>query len=175
VPSHRGTLAQPGEYDWTCAFFAAPKSTTQIDRFSLFAQLTAECSRACPGMSFSLIISPSHGASGPRLTHYSLGPSKQKIQNSIWISLAIFAQFTAECPYTLQWVAPSPSKLPLPMGDVDPDLIRGCLGPSKSTSQTASRLVQLPMQLNRCCGRPMYQQMDRSRYSVGNNRLHLHT
>ena len=27
---------------------------------------------------------------------------------------------TAECPYTLQWYVPPPSKLPIPMGDLDP-------------------------------------------------------
>jgi len=35
---------------------------------------------------------------------------------SISIGSTIFAQMTAECPYTLQWAALSPSKLPLPMG-----------------------------------------------------------
>ena len=29
VPSHVGTLAPPGEYDWTCATFGPPQSTTQ--------------------------------------------------------------------------------------------------------------------------------------------------
>jgi len=29
---------------------------------AIFAQLTAECRRACSGMSFSLKIAPSHGA-----------------------------------------------------------------------------------------------------------------
>jgi len=29
VPSLEGTLAQPGEYDWTYAFFGPPESTTQ--------------------------------------------------------------------------------------------------------------------------------------------------
>ena len=29
VPSREGTLAVPGEYNWTCAFFGPPESTTQ--------------------------------------------------------------------------------------------------------------------------------------------------
>jgi len=29
VPSHVGILAPPGEYDWTCASFIPPESTTQ--------------------------------------------------------------------------------------------------------------------------------------------------
>ena len=40
---------------------------------------------------------------------------------------AVFAQLTAECTYTLQW--PTPSQLPLPMGDLDAHLIHGSLGP----------------------------------------------
>jgi len=29
VPSHEDTLAQPGEYDWSCASFGPPESTIQ--------------------------------------------------------------------------------------------------------------------------------------------------
>jgi len=32
----------------------------------------------------------------------------------------VFAQLTADSPYTLQWAAISPSKLPLAVGDLDP-------------------------------------------------------
>jgi len=35
VPSHAGTLAPPGEYDWTCASFGPPKSTTQTANWSV--------------------------------------------------------------------------------------------------------------------------------------------
>jgi len=37
---------------------------------------------------------------------------------------------------------PFPSKLPLPMGDLDPHLIHDSLGPSAPKTQTASRLFQ---------------------------------
>jgi len=30
VPSYEGTLSPPGEYDWTCASFGPPESTTQM-------------------------------------------------------------------------------------------------------------------------------------------------
>jgi len=46
---------------------------------------------------------------------YFLGPTWVQIPNGISIGSAIFAQLTAECPYTLQQAAPYPSKLPLPM------------------------------------------------------------
>ena len=48
------------------------------------------------------------------LIHASLG--QVQIPNGISIGSADFAQLTAECPCTLQWAAPSPSKLPLPTG-----------------------------------------------------------
>jgi len=47
---------------------------------AIFAQLTAKCGQACPGMSFPLIIAPSHGRSGPHLLHTSLGQTKSTIQ-----------------------------------------------------------------------------------------------
>jgi len=42
---------------------------------AIFAQLTTECHRECLGMSFPLIVAPSHGASGPHLIHASLAHS----------------------------------------------------------------------------------------------------
>ena len=80
------------------------------------------------------------------LTHDSLGPcepSSAHNPNGISISAAVFAQITAECSYTLQWDAPSPSPQNcLPMGDLDPNLIHGSPGPPESSTQTASRSVQ---------------------------------
>jgi len=35
MPSHVGTLAPPGEYDWTCANFGPPESTTQVANWSV--------------------------------------------------------------------------------------------------------------------------------------------
>jgi len=49
-----------------------------------------------------------------------LGPTRVRIANGISIGSAVFAQLITECPYTLQWVAPCYSKLPLTMGDLDP-------------------------------------------------------
>ena len=55
---------------------------------------------------------------------------------------AIFAQLTTEYPYTSQRTAPPTSKLPFPMGDLDPHLIYGSLGPPKFSTQMASRSVK---------------------------------
>jgi len=40
--------------------------------------------------------------------------------NSISIGSAVFAQMTIECPYTSQWDALFPSKLPFPCGESGP-------------------------------------------------------
>jgi len=56
---------------------------------------------------------------------------------------------------------PPPSKLPLPIGDLDP---HGSLGPPESSTQTASRSVQPFCRVDYC---------DRLDYLVGNNRPHL--
>ena len=49
--------------------------------------------------------------------------------NGLSIGSAIYAQLMAEGPYTLQWADPFPSKFPLCIGDLDPHLIHGFMGP----------------------------------------------
>jgi len=60
--------------------------------------------------------------------------------NGISIGSAVFAQLTAERPYTLQRAAFLRSKLRLPMGDLDHRMPYS-LGPSQPTTQVASRSV----------------------------------
>jgi len=63
--------------------------------------------------------------------------------NSISIDSAVFAQLTADSPYTSQWAAPScPQKCPFAGRNWNPHLMHGSLGPPKSTPQMESRLVQ---------------------------------
>ena len=66
--------------------------------------------------------------------------------NGIWIGSAVFAQMTAERPYSLQWDAPSSLKIATSNGDLDPQLIHGFLGPLESSARTASQSVQLFLQ-----------------------------
>ena len=40
--------------------------------------------------------------------------------NGISIGLSIFAQITAECPYTLEWATPPPLKIAPSHGDLEP-------------------------------------------------------
>jgi len=63
--------------------------------------VTAECPYTLQWAPISP-IAPSHGGSGPHLTHDFFGIS---------IGSAVFAQMTAECPYTLQWDDPFPLKI----------------------------------------------------------------
>jgi len=55
VPSWEGTWAPPGEYDWTCASFGPPESTTQTANRSVqpfLSQLTVESPYTMKGQSF---------------------------------------------------------------------------------------------------------------------------
>ena len=48
------------------------------------------------------------------------GPTQIHTLNGISTGSAVFAQLMVECPYTLQWDAPFPSKLPVRMEDIHP-------------------------------------------------------
>jgi len=82
----------------------------------------------------------SWGGLGPLSISWFLEPDPAHNPNCIMIASAIFAQVTAKCPYTLQWM-PLPPKLPLPMGDLDPHVRHDSLDPSEPTNQTASLSV----------------------------------
>jgi len=222
VPSHLGTLTPPGEYDWTCASFGSPESTTQTanqsaqtflhrsqhkvpilysgrpfpskmplllgsrphpwailspqskrhhDRFSRFRTGDRRMSLYfTTGRHFPSKLPFPMGDLEPHLTHDSLGPSEPTTQTTFW-SVQPFCTDDRRVSHTLQWVAHSPSKLPLPMGDLDPHLTRGFLGPPESSTQTESWSVQpfLQSSLVWQTDRPT----DRPRYSVGNNRPHV--
>ena len=92
------------------------------------------------------------------------GPTRVRTPNGTSVGSAVFAQLTAQGPYSLQWAAPFPSKLPIRMGALHPYLIHGSLGSPQSTTQTTSRSVQ-PF----CRAHDRDRQTDRSRYSVCNN------
>jgi len=100
---------------------------------AIFAQLTAKCRRACPGMSFPQIIAPSHGSHGwvawiwvPSNTCF-LGHTRVHNPNDISIGSAVFAQLTAECRRahwrhlvnTIELVLPSAHSSPQPKRQID--------------------------------------------------------
>jgi len=73
-------------------------------------------------------------------------PTRVQIPNGTLINLAVYGQLTAKYHYTLQWAALSPLKFPLPMWGSGPHQICGSLGPSKSSTQMASRSIQPSLQ-----------------------------
>ena len=79
----------------------------------------------------------------------------------------------AESPYALQRAAPSLQNCPFTSGDQDPHLIRGALGPLKSTTQMILQSIDSAI----LAGLTIVtdQPTDRPRYLVCNNRLHLRT
>jgi len=72
--------------------------------------------------------------------------------NGISIGSAVFAQMATECPHTLQRTAPFPLKIAPSHGRCGPHLIHGSLGPPESSTQTASRSVQLYLYSPHSCG-----------------------
>ena len=56
----------------------------------------------------------------PNLTYVSLPPSRDHTPNGISIGSAVFAQLTAQSPYTLQWADFSHSELPISIGGSGP-------------------------------------------------------
>jgi len=99
VPSWEGTLAPPGEYDWTCASFIPPKihnPNGKLTGSAVFAQLTAESLYTVQWAHFPKIAS-FHGGSGPHLIHDSFGPSKPTIQVACW-SVQPFCTYDCSVP-----------------------------------------------------------------------------
>jgi len=84
-------------------------SKRHLDRFGDFAQLTTECRRACPDMSFPTKIGHSRGWSVALSNTWSLRSTRLSISNGISIGSAVFAQLAADSPYISQWAAPSHS------------------------------------------------------------------
>ena len=87
---------------------------------------------------------PSTHQSGLPSNTWFLGPIRAHSPNGISIgSAAFYTDDRKVSLYILYNGTPlSPSKLPLPMGDLDPHLMHGSPGPPESSTQTASRSVQ---------------------------------
>jgi len=85
IPSHEGTLAPPGEYDWTCASFGPPKSTTQTANRSL-QKFLHRCLQSVPilhnGRPFPPKVPLPIGGSGTHLIHGFLCPHTSSIQTA---------------------------------------------------------------------------------------------
>jgi len=102
---HVGALAPPGKYDWTCASFCLPKSTTQMENRSVQPCLHKTQHNVIGQIFFgttwriqanSWFLQPTH-------VHNPIGRS---------IGSAVSPQLTAGSPYTLQWATLSPKTAP---------------------------------------------------------------
>jgi len=120
-----------------CFLRPTPSTTKTANRSvkSLLHSLRQKVSVLYNGRPFPPKLPLSMERSEPPSNSWFLGPVRANNPNGITIGSAVFAQVTAECPYTLQW-APLFPKLVLRMGDLDPR------GQSEPTTQMASRSVQ---------------------------------
>ena len=140
VSSSEGTLAPPGEYDWTRASFGPPESTTQTANRSVqpfLHSLRQKVPILYSGRPFPPKLPLLTGGSEPRLTHDSLGHSEPTIQTAS----------RSVNPFSHKWLhgvtvlyngRPFPQDRPFPWGDLEPHLTHYFLGQSESTTQTAS-------------------------------------
>ena len=113
------------------------------------------------------------GRSGSPSNTWFLGPTQVQIPNNISIASVVLHSSGQRVAILDNRPPVFPVKLPLLMGDLEPHLIHGSLHPPESSTQTASPSVESFSQ-----GSILWQtdrQTDRPRYSVGNNRPHLHT
>jgi len=115
----------------------------------------------------SLKNCPFPGGPGPPLIHGSLGPLKSSTQKSSQSVQQFLHRWLQRVPILYNGPPLPSSKLPLPMGDLDADIIHGSLGRPEYSTQMTSWSVQPILQSS------LMSQTDRSRYSVSNNRPHL--
>jgi len=142
-----GTLAPPGEYDWTCASLGTPESTTQMANGSVQPFLHSSQQNVpilYNGRPFPAKLSlPIRDLDSHRI-YDSLG-QREPITQTASLSVQLFLHRWPQSVLTLYngpFLPPSKSKLLLPTGDLDCHLIHGSLGPSKSSTKMASRSVQ---------------------------------
>jgi len=76
--------------------------------------------------------------SEPLFNAWFLGPTQILNPNGISIGSAIFSQFVLNVLILYNELPLFPSELPIPVMDLHPHLIHGCLGPPDSSAQTVS-------------------------------------
>jgi len=99
---------------------------------AIFAH-SRHCHRACPSMSFSLIIAPSHRGSGPHVIHAFFGPPESITQTASRFVQPFLHRWLQSVPIPYIGTPVHPSQFPLSN--------TWFLGPPKSSVQTTSRSV----------------------------------
>ena len=122
----------------------SPQPKWCLYRFSRFCTAHGRVSSSMHGHDLSPKNCPfAWGNLEPHLTHGSFGP----IECSTEMASRLVQPFLHSSPQRVPILYNVPpllsSKLPLPVGDLDPHLTHGSLGPPESSTQTTSRSVEL--------------------------------
>jgi len=145
-------------------------------RFSRIRQVAPMCTPYTESQKM-VDTATSLSIAGPHVTRST--PMRVHDPNCISMGSAVFAQTTADCPYTLQWDALSPQNCPFLWGIWTAILYMvPWVHPSpqpKDISIGAAVFAGLTSVTDRQTDRPTDRQTqsDRPRYSASNNRPHL--
>jgi len=163
VSFHKGTVAPPGEYDWTCASFGPLQSTTETENGSVQPFLhslrqkvpTIYNGHPCPPeLPLPMGIWTSH------VTHDAFRPCEPTTQMAPRSVQSSLHRWPRSVSILYNGLPVFPSKLPLPMLVSGPHVIHGSLGPGKSGKQMSTWSFQPFLQGS------LVWQTDRPRYSV---------
>jgi len=136
----------------------SPQPKRQVDRFSRF------CTAHGVKSLYSTMVDPFPkmalllGDLDPHIIYDSLSECEPTIQTAS----QLVQQVTAECPCTLQWAAPSPLKIALPMWESRPQSNTGFLCPPESSTKTVQPFCRAYQ-----CDVPTERQTDRQTTLLG--------
>jgi len=141
VSFHKGTLAPPGEYDWTCASFGPLESTTDTANGSVQPFLHSLRQKVCilyngtpihQNCPFPWGIWTSH------VTKDAFGPCQPTTQTAPRSVQPPLHRWPRSVSILYNGLPVFPSKLPLPILASGPHLILGSLGQAESGTQMAT-------------------------------------
>jgi len=119
------------------------KPRWHLDRFSRYCTVHGRQSLYfATHHPFPIKITPSHGDVNLHLIHDYLGPSEPTTQTVSRSVKPFLHRWPQNVPILYNGTLLCPSKLPLPMWDVDLHLMRGSLDPPESSNRTASRSIK---------------------------------
>jgi len=163
VSFHNCTLAPPGEYNWTCASFGLPQSTTQTANRSVQPFLHR---------SRKIVVGQIGATWWIRLNLCILRSTWVHNQDRKSIGSAVFAQLTTESAYTLQLAPLSTRIAPSHEGIWTPWF----LGPTPVLNANGISIASCVfVGLSSAADWQTDRETDRPRYSIGNNRPHVLT
>ena len=115
VSSHEGTLAPPGEYDWTCASFGPLDFTTETANGSVqpfLHSLRHKVPILHNGHPYPPELPFPTGDLDLPCNTWCFGPMRAHDRNGTSIGSGVFAQMTAECPYRVCMFRPHNCSFP---------------------------------------------------------------